>query len=92
MCVTYTLSRDDCSFEPIYEYFLNKKSSKMITKIWEMFSKNSSHTNPKYKDDRFHLNNLSFAGPVVLGIGGKVTFNSKLYTCTKARHQSFTVP
>ena len=36
-----------------------------------MARKYENYTSIKYKDDRFHLNNISFAGPVVLGIGGK---------------------
>ena len=30
-----------------------------------------NYSSTKFKDDRFHLSQTSFAGPVVLGVGGK---------------------
>lgn len=38
----------------------------------EMSRRYENYSSEKYKDDRFHLSNISFAGPVVLGIGGEV--------------------
>ena len=40
----------------------------------EMSRRYENYSSEKYKDDRFHLSNISFAGPVVLGIGGEVFF------------------
>ena len=38
----------------------------------EMSRRYENYSSEKYKDDRFHLSNISFSGPVVLGIGGEV--------------------
>ena len=37
-----------------------------------MSRKYENYSSTKYKDDRFHLSNISFAGPVVLGVGGRL--------------------
>ena len=37
----------------------------------EMSRKYENYSSTKFKDDRFHLGTISFAGPVVLGVGGK---------------------
>jgi hypothetical protein len=36
-----------------------------------MFRRNDT-SGSKHREDRFHLNNLSFAGPVVMGVGGTI--------------------
>ena len=39
----------------------------------EMSRTYENYSSTKYKDDRLHLSNISFAGPVVLGIVGKIS-------------------
>ena len=47
-----------------------------------MSRKYENYSSTKYKNDRFHLSNISFAGPVVLGIGGKISWaNYVLSAC-----------
>ena len=36
----------------------------------ELSRRFDNYTSTKYKDGRFHLSNISFSGPVVLGTGG----------------------